>query len=114
MRRDTGNAAATAVARRNHDVVAAIERSEHDGKLIGMVGVVAIHDEQHVVVGAALGDMRNQAAQAFPQAHIDRLADDLDVELFAPFERALDGAIGASVVVEHDPVAACLCRETPA
>ena len=67
VRRDAGNARAAAVARCDHDIEAAIECGEHPRELARMVGVVAIHDEQHVVRGAVLRRVRNEAAQSLAQ-----------------------------------------------
>ena len=102
---------AAAVARCDHDIEAAIERGEHSRELARMVGVVAIHDEQHVVRGAVLRGVRDEAAQPFAQALVDRFADDFHVELIFPLECALDRAIGAAIVVEHDAVIGASVRE---
>ena len=62
------------------------------------------HENEDIPGRAAFGDMLNQAAHAFAETPIDRIADDFDIELIAPCERARDRVVGAAVVVKHDAV----------
>jgi hypothetical protein len=77
-------------------------RAQHVGDLRGIVGVVAIHDDEDVVVGGVADGIVDERAQTRAQALVDHAVEDQERQPRLPVARDGNCRVGAAVVVKHD------------
>ena len=90
------------IARADHHVGALRDTGEHLFDLLRVVGIVAIHDHEHVAVRGIGHRIVDERAQARAQALVDDAVEDHEPHAFLPRPRGGECRIGAAVVVEDD------------